>query len=60
MKKLLLLGLLALALFALGVYVESHGLPNWLPRLALLVPADVNVALGKHQLGYKSIDSTIR
>jgi hypothetical protein len=32
MKKRLLLGLLALALFALGVFVESHGLPNWLPR----------------------------
>jgi hypothetical protein len=32
MKKRLLLGLLALALFALGVFVESHGLPNWLRR----------------------------
>ncbi len=32
MKKGLLLGLLALALFALIVFVESHGLPNWLSR----------------------------
>ena len=32
MKKRLLLGLLALALFALGVFVESHGWPNSLSR----------------------------